>query len=326
MDNSDPDDGEKLFDSSTYLDSWTEATAPNNWYDRESDWLPLLTPCQQYGLTTYHSQLVLVGGTEVPDNKVTNKLWVLEGNKWEESSLPPMPTARHSVAVANPGSPDCIIAAGGFTRGPHGRECLDTVEVLLDYCWSTVRPLPEKMWHVKPTLHDGSLYVIGECTVCKCDVKALIESADTDKSVPVWSSLESAPLPNCSIASCGKRLITIGGENYPASPKVYAYSPGSHSWVYVGKMPVGLQQPATLVLPYDDLAVIGGQGEEENYTESDKVFRGSLAGIMVLYKTTTVPSVWLPLPPLLSFFLFTHHSFFFLPLILPLPLYFSPLL
>ena len=61
-----------------------------------NEWTILDTPVYYFTLTTYHSQLVLVGGMEyVGENfwgVFTNKLWTLcEDGQWQET-LPPMPT------------------------------------------------------------------------------------------------------------------------------------------------------------------------------------------------------------------------------------------
>ncbi len=89
----------KLFKSSADLNTWTHVP----------------TPTEYFGLTTYHSQPVLVGGKIGRDP--TNKLWTSPngGLDWVES-LPPMPTSRWSPSVVNTGTPECLIVAGGFWR------------------------------------------------------------------------------------------------------------------------------------------------------------------------------------------------------------------
>ena len=65
------------------------------------EWTILDTPVYCFGLITYHTQLVLVGGmTYIGKNlggEPTNKLWTLsEDGQWQET-LPPMP-----IQCANP--------------------------------------------------------------------------------------------------------------------------------------------------------------------------------------------------------------------------------
>ena len=48
------------------------------------------TPTEDYTLTTYHHQLVLIGGMDPNTGRATNQLWVLDKqDNWNES-LPPM--------------------------------------------------------------------------------------------------------------------------------------------------------------------------------------------------------------------------------------------
>ena len=72
--------------------------------------IQLESPCYTgYGISTYRSQLVLVGGLDSTTKQPTNKVWVSDdGSKWEPS-LPPLPTASFFhccldslVATANP--------------------------------------------------------------------------------------------------------------------------------------------------------------------------------------------------------------------------------
>ena len=55
-----------------------------------------LTPISCFGLSIYHSQLVLVG--DWPNGTISNKLWVYDNDAWH-CSLPPMPTCRYDPVV-----------------------------------------------------------------------------------------------------------------------------------------------------------------------------------------------------------------------------------
>ena len=112
-----------LFISSTDLNSWSQVT----------------TPTHYYGLTTYHSQVVLVGGREHDTDMVTNKLWTLKGGMNWQPSLPPMPTSRYDSSALNTGSPECLVVSGGKASGGY----VDVVEILEDNEWSSVQPLPK---------------------------------------------------------------------------------------------------------------------------------------------------------------------------------------
>ena len=63
-----------------------------------------LPPAIYFGLSTYHSQLVLVGGRLNETCSLTNKLWVFDNDAWH-CSLPPMRTGREYPVVVNTGTP-----------------------------------------------------------------------------------------------------------------------------------------------------------------------------------------------------------------------------
>lgn len=265
------DDHAQLFMSSTDLNAWSEVT----------------TPCYWYGLSTYHSQIVLVGGKETSTDLVTNKIWTLCGDTWH-SSLPPMPTARHSPTAVTI-TQDLLVVAGGRAVDRHH---LDTVEVLTDQHWSIAQPLPGVSCGMSSTLHNGKLYLAGghpqEKAVYCCAVKSLVDSCThpDDKLVPLWSLPAELPLLYTNVASYCNLLFGIGGrDNFfqiHSSSKIHAYSPLTRTWVHVGDMPVESEELAVIILPNNDFAIFGGELSDGEY--SDGVFRASLRSkIVTLY-------------------------------------------
>ena len=68
-------------------------------YDPQQDSYVTLPPysCKFFSMAVVHSQLVLVGGWDVRNDKLTNKLGVWNG-QWTHP-LPPMAMACHSPSV-----------------------------------------------------------------------------------------------------------------------------------------------------------------------------------------------------------------------------------
>ena len=100
---------------------------------------PIDTPVYWFSPTTYHSQLVLVGGREyVSENDegtLTRKLWTLsEHGQWQEA-LSPMRTRRHSVCTVSYG--DHLLVAGGIASDGIS----NVVEVFDGHCWLFAQPL-----------------------------------------------------------------------------------------------------------------------------------------------------------------------------------------
>ena len=84
-----------------------------------------LTPVECFGLSTYHSQPVLVGGWL--NGTSSNKLWVYDNDTWH-CSLPPMMTGRRYPVVVNTGTPEHLVVAGGY----HCAEPIEVLEVLME--------------------------------------------------------------------------------------------------------------------------------------------------------------------------------------------------
>ena len=141
----------------------------------------LTTPTCHYALTTYNSQLVLVGGKLSSTNELSDRLWVRNEGKgiWDPSLLPPMPTARSDSSAINVGSRDYIVVAGGHGEtGP-----VDVVEALIEGQWCTLQPLPWPCRNVTSTLHNGKWYLITSggymfYHMFYCDLESLISTSD----------------------------------------------------------------------------------------------------------------------------------------------------
>ena len=121
-------------------------------------WIPYNTPTYQYALTTYHSQLVLIGGWDSFSSTATNNVWVTEEKiNWQES-LPPMKIGRCSSSAINTGRTQCIVVAGGHNTDGI---LLNSVEVLAQEKWSNVKNLPKPSRYIKCAVHNGFLYLMG---------------------------------------------------------------------------------------------------------------------------------------------------------------------
>jgi N-acetylneuraminic acid mutarotase len=226
-------------------------------------WSHIDTPVYNFALITYHSQLVLVGGREFVgegrDGPVTNKLWTLtEHDQWRET-LPPMTTKRHSASAVE--FADNILVAGG--EDDKGRS-VDIVEVYNGHHWAEAQCLPKPCYEIKSTVLNGHWYLMGGWgqgeEVYYASLDSLVASCrPSEKSLPsVWKRLRDVPHVRSSTAVFGNKLIAVGGQGYPPSSSIHAYSPHTKSWVHVGDMPVGLGSTCTAVLPTGDLMVIGG--------------------------------------------------------------------
>ena len=190
-----------------------------------------LPPVLCFGLSTYHSQLVLVGG--VLNGTISNKLWVYDNDAWH-CSLPPMLTGRYFPVVVNTGTPEYLVVAGGCY---HFAFRTEVVEVLTEGQWVSWAPLYSAPVIETGALHNGNLYFSCQgSSVVYCQLESLVKAcvqpdgvSDTGK---LWNSL---PVPDVynnimGMVAYSKFLIcqTCSGD-------LYALSPDTESWVHVGR-------------------------------------------------------------------------------------------
>ena len=142
------------------------------------------------GLGTYQSQLVVVGGVQLPpagagdftfsfqsrDEVLTSR----DGSAWE-ASLPPLRTPRRDLVIVSVGKKtEYLVVAGGYT----GVQDVPTVEVLVKGQWRTIQPLPIFCHVTRHCFHHGKLflmpcvgdylYLSAEHLVVYCEVETLL--------------------------------------------------------------------------------------------------------------------------------------------------------
>ena len=223
--------------------------------DDLNSWTAVETPTYYSALTTYHSQLVLIGGREASSNEVTNKLWISEHDaimNWKSSVLPPMPTRRYYSSAVTTGTPESIIVAGGWG----GNAYLDTVEALVQEQWSTCQPLPKPCYAINSIIHNGKLYLMGGhpqgYAVFYCDLVSLISSSQCEQTLAtsLWNQIDACE-PYSIPVSMGQHLIAMRRNT------INAFSPPTKSWIHVEDLPIGVTCRAAIVLPNGVLFMIG---------------------------------------------------------------------
>lgn len=183
-----------------------------------------------YGLTTYKSQLVLVGGRSLVSCKPWNKVWTSDdGCNWAEGAIPPLLTHRNMPLAVNFGDPECLLVSGGQSKRPL------QVEVLKEAQWWIVEPLPSCLSPPRHfTLHIGTLYLCRESSVICCNLDALLTTCthhkDTVKPSGLWRTL-SMPFGVSLLMSFKEHLLAFCPDC-----KMFAYSPYKQSWIHVGNL------------------------------------------------------------------------------------------
>lgn len=269
----------EVYCASIDLDSWTKLSE-----------LDLLC----FGIGTYQSKLVLVGGVKVT-GEVCND-WSLSSNgiTWQPSLLP-MPTKRYSSAVVNTGNPEYLVVAGGLGESD---EALDVVEVLIEGNWFVVKPLPISCRIKDYCFHDRKLFLNPASiepfifSVVYCKIKTLLAHCNLcaagGKSMGIlWKTIDrnrDIGFSACGttkyrldkfarfFASLGGRLVTSKCDApWPRAYLAFAHSPVTKSWVSVGNVPDSFNSfsAITVALPTGELVVMSGI----------KIYRSTLRGI-----------------------------------------------
>ena len=146
-------------------------------------------------LTTYHSQLVLIGGQERASGRVTSRVLVWQKGEWRRS-LPPMTMARRKASALSRGV--YTIVAGGETSASF---TTDIVELFDGHSWMTAQPLLMACASMSCILHDSVWYLCNRerqgCEVFRATVQSIVDSAQRRTQSPVWNRLTQAPHLNC---------------------------------------------------------------------------------------------------------------------------------
>lgn len=222
-----------------------------------------------------------------PVNKLMSLTMESSGSEWIEL-FPPMPTKRCFVSAA---CAEAILIVAG---GRDGVRDLTTVEVMHmdNYQWSTAAHLPEPLQHPSAAVCGNQIYMLGGShddvptkSVYTCSVSALLpaEPSDTHSQrslvgslkqalslsngnsgggTGVWSKLPDLPVDGSTCVSFHGQLLVVGGRGYyrnNPTTGICTYNPSSHSWNVIGHMKTARVRPFVVVLPYNQLMVVGGE-------------------------------------------------------------------
>ena len=259
-------------------------------YDATTDSWCRLPNCvnKHSSLTVINGRLTAVGGFS------SNELFSLTArSKWTKE-YPPMPTKRQLTISLCTGA--TLIVAGG--RGD-GAIVLSTVEVMNteNHQWSTAADLPRPMYWASATVCGDCIYMLGGVvdefytptkSVYTCSVSALLQSCVpsslvaklkrtflSDKArVYVWRQVSDLPAIHSTCESFHGRLLAIGGadDSNQATTAVYKYSSTSNSWEVISHMTTARYDCFTVVLPNNQLMVMGGRTDNIHvWTSTDTV-------------------------------------------------------
>ena len=221
-------------------------------------WTTLDTPVHRFALTTYHSQLVLVGGKkyvgEIVEGKLTNKLWTLsEDGQWQET-LPPMPTPCSDASAVSHGDHLLVI------NDNHPNE----VYVYNGHHWASAQHPPQQLNSIRSTVFDGDWCVMeSRGIVYSASLDSLLascEPSETSQPSSLWKRLTIVPSQWCYPVVFGSRLVAVG-RGSTDNLSLHAYSSLTQSWVYIADTPLmpSFFTPCAVLLPSNELMIVSGR-------------------------------------------------------------------
>ena len=251
-------------------------------YNSEKETWSVLPECphMSFTLAVINSLLTAVGGWQSMAI-ITNQLISIKGTgggglRWKQE-LPPMPTKRSNIAIAQQGK--SLIAAGGYANGKR----LTTVEVLNTetYQWLTAASLPHPFSNGSLVFAKDRVCMLGGYdhrgvtnSVLMCSVHDLLKSClvhPGEEQVKqasifrksthnVWQRVANLPLYLSTCSTLNGQLLAIGGKDSKSQHRtaVHAYNVTANSWSVVSHMTVPRSHSMVVELPGNTLAVVGG--------------------------------------------------------------------
>ena len=226
------------------------------------EWATLDTPVYWFGVTTYHSQLVLVGGWEYVGENImgepTKKLWTLsEDGQWQET-LPPMPiscTGYSGTSAVSHG--DHLLVIHDDDPRPN------KVYVYNGHHWASAQHPPQRLNSIKSTIFNGHWYLMGvRGIIYSASLDSLLAScqpSETSQPSSLWKRL-NVPSKICYLTVFGNRLVAVERSTSATVTSLYAYSSLTQSWVHMGDNPISLTYnnptPCAVLLPSNELMIV----------------------------------------------------------------------
>ena len=210
-----------------------------------------------FTMTELTHQLVVVGGYDMSNGKITNKVsvWSPSQRSWTQP-YPAMNTPRRYPVVST--YHQCLVVAGGSDGG-----YLVSVEILdtsVSHCqWLSATGLPVSCSLMSAAITHGTLYLLGG-TLGK-QVLSVSLSALTQNTKPpaVWRTLPNAPQENSTAIAVHGSLLAVGGRHGGQSSAIHVYDQEKNTWNKVGDLPTERQDCACCLLPSGEFLVAGGR-------------------------------------------------------------------
>ena len=246
-------------------------------YNPESgDWSSLPEPpphVENFAVTSFHGQLVLVGGWFVSHAEIRGNRKITVWNSDRSEWVHPYP--HMSTRVNKP-------AAVGYKNYLIVADYEVQVFDSSSNKWYHGQSLPVRGCWFLPSVVVGDRWYLSSSRRCDDDKKrhiywahlpTLISSALGAHTELIWHELPTPPVKYAALLSLQGHLLLVGGKEYVRN--IHSYDQHTRQWRISGQLPVGIEDPCCTVLPSGDLMVAGGITGDTK-TSSNRMWTGTL--------------------------------------------------
>ena len=225
------------------------------------------TPYFYFAMTTLNNKLLIAGGRDESDDKITNQILTLDSGQLMNYTK--MTTARSSATAA--GHQGMLIITGGKDDE---NKTLSSTEIFdsTNGKWYTSSNLPEPHYSLRSVIVDNILYLLGGTNKSITHSPAVFTASldNLSRLQLTWNAhLETPWLCSTSVSVNDTHLLTIGGnKGSTCTSDVYKLNNVSHSWDLIGHIPSARRLPAAVSIADNKVIVIGGQNDKREYTNT----------------------------------------------------------
>ena len=203
-------------------------------------------------------------------NQIRN--WDKRLQQWM-SKLPPMTSARQDCSVI-PHKKWFLVAGGSNHKKPICHVELLNLSTLQ---WQVTHPLPKPSVGMTSCIINNICYLLGGTNFTEpvrgaSGPKEYVFSLNLDDNIATnkWVQLPNTPFYCSTAVPFGDRVIALGGSDSLTSntysDSMFAYSPVSERWLYVGNMPTARTRVTCVVISHGCMVVVGGQQRGSKYS------------------------------------------------------------
>lgn len=231
-------------------------------------WAALTTSAYtNFTLSVFDNKVVVIGGSVFRFGSMlgTDGIQFLSplanSLKTDKKTLPPMGAKRILPAAVSTLTHRMVAGGQGFSPS--------TIEVLDNrtHHWGTASASFTGLQNPRMTLCEGNVYLLQDYKFFSISLESLLDSCKRKTSLEksnTWSTLAHIPVQyGAGLVTLKGQVLAVGGAE---NGSVYAYVKRINQWRLIGKMPSPRYDSLVVVLPSNEMVVVGGQERKKGMT------------------------------------------------------------